>query len=89
MKKIKLNYLIDFAFFVQFVLVGYSGLILFFYRHNASYLMWIIHEKIGILMLFFFVAHIALHWRWILFSTKKFFLGKTKIKENKVTKISE
>ena len=30
MNRVKLNYLVDLALFVQFVLVGYSGLIMYF-----------------------------------------------------------
>ena len=76
MKKIKLNYLLDLAFFVQFVLVGYSGLIMYFNHHAAGPILRFIHDKVGVLMLLFFVVHVALHWRWILLRTKDLFRDK-------------
>ena len=87
--KIKLNYLVDLAFFVQFVLVGYSGLIMSFNHHAAGPILRLIHDKVGILMLAFFAVHIALHRRWILFTTKKFFLVEIEGKESKVTRTSK
>ncbi|WP_011307948.1 DUF4405 domain-containing protein [Methanosarcina barkeri] len=83
MKKTKLNYLVDLAFFVQFVLVGYSGLIMYFNRHSAGPILRLIHDKVGILMLLFFVVHIALHWKWILLTTKSCF---RKVKQSKKTR---
>lgn len=88
MKKIKLNYLLDLAFFVQFVLVGYSGLIMYFNHHAAGPILRLIHDKVGVLMLLFFVVHVALHWRWILLRTKDLFRKKGQIKETKKTKLN-
>lgn len=82
-KKIKLNYLVDLAFFVQFVLVGYSGLVMYFNHHAAGPILRLIHDKVGILMLVFFIVHIALHWRWILLTTKNL-LRERNIKEDEV-----
>ncbi len=82
MKRIKLNYLVDLALFVQFVLVGYSGLVMYFNHHAAGPILRLIHDKIGILMLVFFVAHIVLHWRWIVFTTKNLF--RREMKEGEV-----
>lgn len=84
MNRIKLNYLVDLAFFVQFVLVGYSGLIMFFNHRGAGPILRLIHDKVGILMLVFFVIHIALHWRWIVCTTKNFFRKDSEIKECEV-----
>lgn len=83
-RKLKLNYLVDLAFFVQFALVGYSGLIMFFNHHGAGQILRLIHDKVGILMLVFFVVHIVLHWRWIVFITKNFFGRKRDMKEGEV-----
>jgi uncharacterized iron-regulated membrane protein len=71
MNRTKINYIVDLAFLVQFALVGYSGLLLLIDGHGVSYFWRFIHEKIGILMLIFFIAHIALHWSWLVLNTKK------------------
>lgn len=84
MKRLKLNYFVDFALFVQFVLVGYSGILLLFNGHGVSQLWKIIHEQLGILMLVFFVAHVVLHWRWIVYTTKNFFRRDREMKEGEV-----
>ncbi len=84
MKRMKLKYLVDLAFFVQFVLVGGSGLIMYFNHHAGGPLLRFIHDKVGILMLVFFVAHIALNWRWIVFTTRKFCRRGKKVKEGEV-----
>ena len=81
MKRIKLNYLVDLALFVQFALVGYSGLIMYFDNRAAGPILRLIHDKVGILMLVFSVVHIALHWRWIVFTTKNLFRRERQIKE--------
>ena len=84
MKRIKLNYLVDLALFVQFALVGYSGLVMYFNHRAAGPILRLIHDKVGILMLVFFVVHIALHWRWIVFTTKNFFRREREMKECEV-----
>jgi hypothetical protein len=82
MKRVKLIYIIDLALFVQFLLVGGSGLIMYFNHHAGGFLLRLIHDKIGILMLVFFVAHIILNWRWIVSTTKKLCKREKEIKEN-------
>ena len=84
MDRVKLNYFVDCALFVQFVLVGYSGLVMYFNHHSAGPILRVIHDKVGILMLFFFVVHIALHWRWIIFTVKKFYMRGKEVKEGEV-----
>lgn len=84
MKRIKLNCLVDVALFVQFVLVGYSGFVMYFNHRAAGPILRLIHDKVGILMLIFLVAHIALHWRWIVFTTKNLFGTKREMKEGEV-----
>ena len=71
MNRTKINYAVDIAFLVQFVLVGYSGLLLLICGHSTSYFWKVIHEKIGILMLIFFIAHVVLHWGWLTLNTKR------------------
>jgi hypothetical protein len=88
MRKITLNYLVDLAFFVQFVLVGYSGLVMYFNRHAAGPILRLIHDKVGILMLLFFVVHIILHWRWIVLTTKNLFRKEGRMKEIKKIKLN-
>lgn len=73
----------DLAFFVQFVLVGYSGLVMSFNHHAADPILRLIHDEVGILMLVFFIVHIALHWRWIVLTTKNF-LREREMKEDEV-----
>jgi hypothetical protein len=84
MKKIKLNYLVDLALFIQFILVGYSGLVMYFNPQGAGYLLRLIHDKVGLLMVVFFIVHIALHWRWIVCTTKNFFKKDKDMKECEV-----
>lgn len=84
MRKVKFNYLVDLAFFIQFALVGYSGLVMYFNRHAAGPILRLIHDKVGILMLLFFVVHIALHWRWIVFVTKNLFRRQREMKKGEV-----
>lgn len=61
MKRLKLNYLVDLALFIQFVLVGYSGVVMYFDHHAAGPILRLIHDKVGLLMVVFFIIHIALH----------------------------
>ncbi|MHB8102713.1 MAG: DUF4405 domain-containing protein [Methanosarcina sp.] len=84
MKRVKLIYIVDLALFVQFLLVGGSGLIMYFNHQAGGLLLRLIHDKIGILMLVFFVAHIVLNWRWIVGTTKKLFKRGNEIKENEI-----
>jgi hypothetical protein len=82
MKRVKLIYIVDLALFIQFLLVGGSGLIMYFNHQAGGYLLRLIHDKIGILMLIFFVAHIVLNWRWIVSTTKKLCKRGKETKEN-------
>jgi hypothetical protein len=72
MSKLKIIYLVNIMLFIQFILVGGSGLIMYFFHHAGGPLMRLIHDKIGVLMLVFFAAHLILNWKWIMNSTKKF-----------------
>jgi len=84
MKRIKLNYIVDLAFFAQFVLVGYSGLSLFIDGHGTPHFWKLIHVQLGILILVFFIAHIALHWKWMVFATKKYFSREKEMKAGEI-----
>ncbi|HIH74067.1 MAG TPA: DUF4405 domain-containing protein [Methanosarcina sp.] len=84
MNRTKLNYIVDLAFFAQFVLVGYSGLLLLIEGHDVSHFWKLIHEQLGILMLVFFIAHIALHLKWAVFTTKKFLTKQREIKTGEI-----
>lgn len=84
MNRTKLNYIVDLAFLVQFVLVGYSGLLLLIDGHGVSYFWRFIHEKIGILMLVFFIVHFVLHWGWLVLNTKKCFSINKKEKADEI-----
>ena len=84
MNRAKLIYLVDLALFFQFILVGYSGLIMYFNHHAAGPLLRLIHDKVAILMLVFIVAHIVLNWRWIVFTGKKFYRRRKEVKEGEV-----
>lgn len=78
-KKIKENYIFDLALFIQFLLVGGSGLFMYFYHHAGGSLLRLIHDQVGVLVVVFFVVHLILHWKWIVFTTKKLFLKKIKM----------
>ncbi|MGB9927438.1 MAG: hypothetical protein ACPK85_03405 [Methanosarcina sp.] len=49
---------------------------MYLFHHAGGPLLRLIHDKVGILMLIFFVAHIVLNWRWIVNATKKYFMKK-------------
>lgn len=84
MNRLKLNYFVDLALFIQFTLVGYSGILLLLNGHGVSHLWRVIHEQLGILMLVFFVAHVILHWKWIVYTTKNFFRTGKEMKKGEV-----
>lgn len=84
MNRTKLNYIVDLAFLVQFVLVGYSGLLLLINKHGVSPFWRLIHEKIGILILVFFIVHFVLHWGWLVLNTKKCFIRNKEVKTDEI-----
>ncbi|WP_082092970.1 DUF4405 domain-containing protein [Methanosarcina siciliae] len=84
MSRTKINYVVDLALLGQFVLVGYSGLLLFIDGHGTSHFWKFIHEKVGILMLVFFIAHFVLHWGWLVLNTKKCFRRNKEIKTDEI-----
>ncbi|MDQ1275928.1 MAG: hypothetical protein QG610_1503 [Euryarchaeota archaeon] len=84
MNRTKINYVVDLAFLVQFVLVGYSGLLLLIDGHGVSHFWKFIHVKIGILILVFFIIHFALHWGWLVLNTKKCFIKNKEVKADEI-----
>jgi len=79
MQKPKINYFIDFLMGLSFLLVSITGLILFFIkRASAEYLgiqrknIILIHDWLGILLIFLVILHLILHWNWIKCMTKVF-----------------
>jgi len=85
MNRAKLNYLVDFFMFVSFLITAITGLILKFFlpsgkRSGQNEFLSIIkgdwelvHDWIGILMIFLIIIHIVLHWNWIVAMTKGLF----------------
>jgi hypothetical protein len=84
MNRKKLIHLVDLVLIVQFFLVGYSGLIMYFNHDAAGPLLRLIYDKAGILMLVFFAVHIVLNWRWILFTARKYYQKGKEVKEGEV-----
>jgi hypothetical protein len=84
MNRVKLIRFVDLALIVQFVLVGFSGFIMYFNHEATNPLLSSIHDKSGILMLVLFAAHIILDWRLILFTVRKFYRRGKKVKEGEV-----
>lgn len=84
MNRVKLIRFVDLALIVQFVLVGYSGFIMYFNHEVACPLLRSIHDKAGILMLVLLAAHIVLDWRRLLFTVRKFYRRGSKVKEGEV-----
>ncbi len=85
MNKAKLNYMVDFFMFISFLITAMTGLVLKFAlskgrRSGQSEFLSIIksnwelvHDWIGILMIFLIIIHIVLHWDWIVAMTKGLF----------------
>ncbi|HOW14715.1 DUF4405 domain-containing protein [Methanosarcina sp.] len=84
MNRTKLNYVVDLAFLIQFVLVGYSGILLLIDGYGVSHFWKFIHVKIGILSLVFFTIHLVLHWAWLVSNSKKCFGINEKVKADEI-----
>lgn len=89
MEKAKLNYLIDLLMGILFFCTAISGLVLFFFlpegqrRGGYQEFLGIIrrnwvnfHNLSGLILLFFIIIHLFLHWRWFYETTKNFFKRK-------------
>jgi hypothetical protein len=82
----KLNYFIDCGLIITFLLSFITGVIKFpewtrFFRDVyliiPASLLSQIHDISGIIMGLFVLAHLALHWKWIVAMTKSTFGKKT------------
>ena len=85
MNRAKLNYLVDFSMFISFLVTAITGLILKFFlssgkRSGQNEFLGIIkgnwelvHDWIGILLIFIVIIHIVLHWNWIVSMTRGLF----------------
>ena len=83
MNKIKLNYWIDFGLVISFLICFITGLIKWpglirligasthkiLYIKNIS----LLHDWSGLIMGMLVLAHLILHWRWIVSTTKNIF----------------
>ncbi|MBC7251629.1 MAG: DUF4405 domain-containing protein [Anaerolineae bacterium] len=83
MKKAKLNYLVDLSIGISFLLSAVSGLVFLLPVNvatsfneilNISYSFWDqLHTWSSLLMIAGVLAHLVLHWKWIVTMTKKTF----------------
>lgn len=85
MNKSKLNYIINFLTLVSFVITAVSGVALKAMpggvrQGGLQEFFWIqkniwaeIHDRVGILLIFFVLIHLVLHWGWIVCVTKNIF----------------
>jgi hypothetical protein len=84
--RIKTNYLIDLILTILLFLVAGTGLFMYFFIPSGipggRYVVYMgltkgtwlwIHNKAGILMMVLVVAHLILHWEWIVHNTRSFF----------------
>ena len=78
MKRVALNYAVDIGLIVSFLVNFVSGLIKFLAMNDliispfprAELTFW--HDWSGIIMGVLILAHIVLHWNWIIAMTKKY-----------------
>ena len=84
MNRLKLIHLVYFALIIQFILVGYSDLILYFNHDAAGSLLRLIHDEAIILIIVFFAAHTMLNWNWIVFTARKFYRRGKEVKQGEV-----
>jgi hypothetical protein len=80
-KKKTIIFIVDLLILASFFLVFFTGIIKFpnfinLYDPGSIYLLRNIHDFNGILMTFLIFAHLILHWKSIIGSTKKVFRGK-------------
>jgi len=86
--RMKINYLMDLILTILFFIVAGTGLFMYFFIPSGiprgRYIVymgltkttWIwIHSRIGIMIAIFVVIHIILHWKWIVYTTRRFLTG--------------
>lgn len=88
MKKLEFNYLVNLILFIQFVLVGGTGLVIYFNPNGGGHLLSFIHNQVGVLMLVFFIAHMTINWKWVVATTKKFSKKEKGIKKNYIVDLA-
>ena len=83
--KAKLNYWIDFLAFISFLIVGFSGIVKYYFLpmgkgsfdsafwgiSKHAWTVW--HDISGIIFVGLIIIHIVLHWAWIVSMTKRIF----------------
>lgn len=78
----KINYWVDFALAIDFLVLSITGIFLIPALRLATIsnilLLRKLHTISGITMLVLVGVHLALHWKWIIAMTKKEFGGKKK-----------
>ncbi|MEM3499381.1 MAG: DUF4405 domain-containing protein [Candidatus Bilamarchaeaceae archaeon] len=93
-RMIKINYFIDLLMVILFIAVSLSGLIIFFFLPSGSgwygvkYFFGIprhnivdIHNWSGFALIVLITAHIILHYKWIIETTKNLFKQENKTQE--------
>jgi len=82
MNKAKLNYFVDLLLLISFLLVAITGILKYPGWFNHLVLPWRtlskIHDWSGVTIVLLVMVHLFLHWKWIVFMTKKIFLRKEK-----------
>ena len=86
MKKIKVNYIVDFLAFLSFIVISFTGIVLYFIfpsgtrsRGSIEFLgmiknEWIsIHDCFALIFVILIIIHLIMHWVWIKHTTKNFF----------------
>lgn len=94
MTRLKLNYIIDLLAAISFLLVAKSGLIIMFFLpegvRRGGYQEFLgiskktyisIHDWSGVVFIVLVIIHFILHWKWLVCTTKSFFVKK--IENNK------
>ncbi len=87
MAKQKINYWIDFLMIVLFIIVGVTGVVLFFMpsgpRTSLSSFLGIIkhtwgeiHNWVGLGLIVVILIHFLLHWNWFVCMTRNIFKNK-------------
>lgn len=85
MEKIKINYFVDLALLIAFLLVLVTGILKFpgllkSLGVNMKMFNWFviskIHDWAGVALFVFVLLHFVLHWKWLFSMTKSYILGK-------------
>ncbi len=85
MNPLRINYIADAGLALAFVVNCLTGLLKFSWFWNFTHLNYravnfrllgFVHDWSGIILLILILAHLVLHWRWIVSSTKAIFSKK-------------